>query len=292
MSIYDYSGQQLNAAYDADGTSINIAYDYEGNVVFNAGFPLKILQYNVGQWYIGDHDNVPSDKDAAYYALQSGIISQNDADILLLEEYTAQFSKAGRATLSMLFPSYPYFHEETNGTTTTVTQRAIYSKYPISNYTAHKFSDSNYYYDTCTITINGIEILVAVTHLHWNNRTYRAQEVQTILSGVSGSQYVIIGGDFNTTDCFSTSGLDYIAVVKPFLDAGYRAANAGDFGFIGTYTSGSSAPYTMTVLDNIVVSSNITFKSVQADQTKLTDGLNEKVDHLPLIATLQIGGTS
>lgn len=290
MSIYSVHGDELLSVYDISGTSLESAFDIGGEIVFTRNFPLKIMQYNVGQWYVGDHDNVPADKDEVYYALQSGIISQNDPDVLLLEEYTAQFSKAGRTSISMLQSSYPYYHEQTDGTTTTVTQRAIYSKYPISNYVTHKFSDSNYYYDTCTITINGIGILFAVTHLHWNNRTYRAQEVQTILSGISEAPYVIIGGDFNTSDCFSTSGADYIDVVKPFVDAGYNVGNAGDFGFIDTYSGQSAAPYTFYVLDNIVVSSNIVFESVAADTTKLTDGLNEKVDHLPLVATVIVGG--
>ena len=294
MSVYNKSGTIISSAYNVGGSLLPQAYDIDGTPILS-GIPLKVMQYNCGQWYVGDHDNVPADKDEEYYALQNGMIQQNNPDILLIEEYTAQFSKAGRTALSMLQSDYPYYHEQTNGTTTTVVQRAIFSKYPLSNYQTHIFtSHSNYYFDSCTITVANIPITVVALHFHWNNRTYRTQEAAALLEFAESNQYVIIGGDFNTVDCSDTSGADYIAEIKPFVDAEYNVANCGEFGFLGTYTGNSSAPYTMSVLDNIITSSNIDIDSVTVDETKLTDLIGEKVDHLPIIAELTIntGGTT
>lgn len=286
MAVYDINGSGIATVYDTNGDGLAQAYDIDGNALLGAR-NIKVMQYNVGQWYIGSHDNVPSAKDADYYALQNSIITSNDADILLLEEYTAQFSKAGRTSLSMLQGSYPYYHEQTDGTTTTVVQRAIFSKFPISNYVTHKFSDSNYYYDSCTVTINGIAITLVVTHLHWSNLTYRKNEAQTILTDVSNDTRFIIGGDFNTVEAQDTSGQDYIDVVKPFIDAGYNVANFGDFGIIPTYSGGTTMTDT-TNLDNIITSANISILNAYTDTTKATDNIVEVIDHLPLIAELQI----
>ena len=290
MAVYDADGTILHAVYDADGSELSKAYDSDGTVIYQKEpTTLKVMTYNVGQWYIGSHDNVPADKDAEYYALQNGIIQSVDADILFLEEYTAQFSKAGRTALSMLQSSYPYYHEETNGTTTTVAQRAIFSKYPISNYVAQAFSGigAGYYYDRCMVNVDGYDILLVVTHLHWDDSSERASEAQTIINTVQNYERFIIGGDFNLEDFSSTSGEDYQNVVKPFVDKGYHIANGGSFGFIPTYSDTSDGSVWGN-LDEIVTSANITIDSVTTDRTKVTDSIVEKIDHIPLIAVLSI----
>lgn len=288
MAIYDATGQQVYHAYDKYGAEASYAYDRDGNVVYRRQpITFKVMQYNCGQWYIGSHDNVPADLDEAYYDLQYGIVTENDADVILLEEYTAQFSKAGRTALSWLGQIYPYYHEQTNGTTTTVTQRAIYSKYPISNYATHPFNDgSTYYFDSCDITINGLSIHFIVTHLHWNDISKRTSEAALILANANNYDYAVIGGDFNTTDNFDTSGADYVAILKPFVDAGYKLANGGEFDFLTTYGDGNSS--TTACLDNIIISSNIDFNSVTVDRTKETDDVVAKIDHEPVIAVVQI----
>lgn len=289
MAVYDKNGNVVTSVYGKDGNPLNVAYDKNGTVIYRKNpITLKVMQYNCGQWYIGSHNNVPSDKDAEYYALQSGIIQNVDADVLLLEEYTAQFSKAGRTALSMLQSMYPYYHEETNGTTTTVTQRAIYSKYPISNYVTHPFNDgTTYYYDTCTITIDGIPIMIGCAHLHWNDLQKRVAEAQMILNTLSSATRFILGGDFNMADFSSTSGADYQQVIKLFVDEGYHIANGGDFGFIPTYC-GTADGASWSNLDQIITSANITINSVTTDNTKATDSIADVIDHIPLIGTFSI----
>ena len=290
MAVYDKNGNALSAVYDKTGAPLDVAYDRNGNIVFQKNpTTLKVMAYNCGQWYIGSHDNVPADRDAEYYALQNGIIESVDADVLLLEEYTAQFSKAGRTALSMLQSKYPYYHEQTDGSTTTVAQRAIFSKYPISSYSAHSFggAGSGYYYDTCFLTVDRFNIFLVVTHLHWNNLTERAREAGILISAVQNHPRFIIGGDFNLVDFYSINGEDYQQVIKPFVDKGYNIANGGAFGFIPTYCDTADGAE-WTNLDEIVTSANITIDSVTTDKTKVTDSINDKIDHLPLIAELTI----
>ena len=290
MAIYNKDGTAILSPYGIDGIAKAQAYDINGNTLLTP--TIKLMAYNVGQWYLGNHDNVPANLDAEYYALQNGMIQSNDADILFLEEYTLQFSKTGRTALSMLQQYYPYIHERgsSNPSSSSGAYCCICSKYPISNYTHNTFSDgSGLYYDTCTITVNGIEIFVVITHLYWvvNGSATRTAEVQTLLNAVSGKPYFIIGGDFNTFDFFNTSSVDYTAVIKPFVDAGYNIANGGDFGFLHTYSDYTTMDDSLC-LDNIVTSANIDILDAYTDTTKATDSIVEKIDHLPLIAIVKI----
>ena len=291
MAIYNENGVQIFSAFGADGLEKDSAYNAEGTQVFYKSRTLKVMTYNVGQWYEGKHDNIPADKDADYYALQKGIIQSNDPDILCLEEYVKQFSKAGRTAISILQEcGYQYIHEQggDNPQAASGTGRCIASKYPISNYTATTFSDGGgMYYDTCYINVQGLYIFVVITHLHWNNPSLRASEMATIMSAVQGKTRFIIGGDFNTIYGRDTSGQDYINVILPLINAGYHVANCGEFGFLITCSDYPEDDWT-GVIDNIVTSANIEILDVYVDETKLHDGLNERVDHMPLVATLEL----
>lgn len=289
MSVYSKNGFELGATFAPSGVGLSSAFDADGVQVFSTSHTIKVMTYNVGSWYDGNHDNVPADKDADYYALQKGILLQNNADIVFMNEYTQRFSKTGRTAISLLREcGYQYIVETDGGTDTEVTGRCIASKYPLSDYTKRTFDDgSNRYYDSCIVSVGGIRVNLVITHLHWDNRTLRTSEMATIMSLLSGFDKFILAGDFNTTDNYDTTGADYINIIKPLIDAGYNVANAGDFGFIVTYYDEPDSTW-HGVLDNIVTSANIEIESVYVDETKLNDNLTERIDHIPLIATLQI----
>lgn len=292
MAIYNNNGIEISSAFGRTGVELNEAFAIDGTSVFLKDRTIKVMTYNVGTWYDGKHDNVPADKDAEYYALQKGMILSDDADIVCLEEYCKEFSKTGRTAYSLLAEcGYTYIHEQggDNPSASNANGRCIASKYPITGYTVRNFTDgSGLYYDTCTITVHGIAINVMVTHLHWNDREKRTSEMQTIMSVLAGFQTFILCGDFNTTDNYDVEGADYLAIIKPLIDAGYNVANGGAFGFKITYSSYPDNSWT-ACLDNIVTSSNIEMLGVVVDETKLNDGITtERVDHLPLISTLQI----
>ncbi len=289
MAIYNRNGEVLTSAYNNSGVEIQTAYDIDGNAVLTGG--LKIMQYNVGSWYDGNHDNVPSAKDTEYYNLQNGMIQADDPDILCLEEYTKEFSKTGRTAKSILEQYFPYIHEQGGDSATVTTGRCIASKYPISNYTTHQYSTSGSprYYDSCTITIGEMPITVVVTHLNYNadNNTARIGQLTELINYLQTQTRFICCGDFNMIDCKSTSGADYIAMMIPLLNAGFHCANCSDNGFLVTYSDEPTGTWT-GCLDNIVTSSNITITDAYVDETKLTDGISDKTDHMPLIAELQL----
>jgi len=278
--IYDKNGQRLMNVYGADGNSLLRAYDSDGEIIFTP--KIKIMAYNVGQWYTGDHVNVPESEEDAYYALQGGIIERNDPDILLLEEYTAQFGESGKTALSLL-SAYPYRHTITDGSATNGLQRAVFSKFPIKRYTEHNYI-SVYYYDSCVIND---DIFLCIVHLPWNNRANRISCANIMLEDAqtSGYKYFIFGGDFNTADYYDTTGADY-AVIQPFITAGCHVANGTNFGFIPTYSDYSDMT-DYQCLDNIITSPNITILDAYTDNTKATDDIIAKIDHLPFIAELQ-----
>lgn len=92
-------------------------------------------------------------------------------------------------------------------------------------------------------------------------------------------------------DCKSTSGSDYTDVIEPILAAGFHSANCTDYGFLVTYSDQPNSTWT-GCLDDIVTSGNIEITSAEVDTTKLTDNIGDKVDHMPLIATVVIGGAA
>lgn len=287
MSIYDKDGTGLITAYDISGATINKGYDVNGNIVFDpVPLGIKVMSYNVGGWYIGSGANVPSNMDAQYYALQNGMLSNDDPDILCLQEYWNTFSQAGRTAVSMLSNYFPYI-EARNGNSTYF-GRAICSKYPITNYVQHSFAnESDRYYDSCTVTINGVDYTVITTHFGLT-LAKRTAQISELLSFISSLDNIILCGDFNTVDCLDLSGDDYISIVKPIINSGYNVANCsgGVSTFYVTYSERPNNTDNDLVLDNIVTSPNLRIRSVSVDTTKLTDGINAKVDHMPIIATL------
>ena len=288
MSIFSLDGTQIDAAYDLDGEPLDSAYDYTGGVVWSDS--LKVMTYNVGGWYTGSGSNVPAAKKDQYYALQTGMIEDADPDILFINEYLAQFSADGTSALTMLQSLFPYVEAKTSGT---YFGRAICSKYPITNYTQHSFTTgtTTYYYDSANVTINGKGITLVVLHLMVNPEADRYLQAQELLAYLLTLDSFIAAGDYNTgispdygTD--NTESTPYQHYIKLFTDEGFHVANGGDFGFFVTCNDGVDGAGTDWDIDNIITSSDITITSAHVDTTKLTDGLQDKTDHMPLIATV------
>ena len=284
MPVYDAAGNQLSRVYDAAGNQLSSAYDAAGNLVYSiSGVNLKVMTYNVGGWYIGSGDNVPSNKDAQYYALQTAIIGGQDADILCLEEYWDAFSKAGRTALSLLEQYYPYIHTE-NGTNQYF-GRAICSKYPITGYYTNAFAnESARYFDRATINVNGLIVNVLVTHLGLTTANRQPQALQ-IFNYVQNYENVILCGDFNIP-VTSTSDSEFVNCYQQFVNAGYYLGQGGDFGF--TDTSQDPSTLEWFGIDQIITSENLRICSVYTDQTKLTDSIDERIDHIPFIANITL----
>lgn len=286
--IYDINGNILTNVYGVDGTILSQAYDINGNPLIG-DLRIKVMTYNVGQWYIGNGSVVPSANDAQYYALQSAIIGGQDADIITMQEYTKQFSGTGRMAKSLLEQYYPYIHEESG--TSNYFGRAIASKYPIVSYTPHIYADdaNGRYYDMAVIQIGSRQIDVIVTHLHPSDQSEKIRTAKILFDYAQTlPNPYIIGGDFNSTlkDPFSEVNA---AIYNQFLNAGDTIANDGAFGILPTACNSDNWSTESFAIDNIICSSGITIDSVWTDQTKLTDSIQEgKIDHIPLIAEVTV----
>lgn len=297
MAIYDYQGNAIELAYDSQGNAIEFAYDINGNIVYTSGLNvIKVMTYNVGQWYTGGGTIVPADKDADYYALQNGILQRANADILFINEYRDSFSESGRTAFSVLSPYYPYI-ETRYGAINSYVGRAICSKYPLSNYTTHNYTNgsTNYYYDSVDVIIDDVPITLVVTHLMVNPEEDRYLQAQELLAYLETLDTFISAGDYNT-GISPTDGNDnvestaYAHYVKLFKDAGFHMANFNTNGFLTTYSDKTYEGATGWDgdLDNIITSADINVVSASVDRAKLIDKIYDKTDHMPLIATLQI----
>lgn len=285
MAVYNKGGAALSSIYTDGGYEAYRACDVDGVEVFRNG--LKLCTYNVGGWYIGSGTNVPAAKDAVFYDLQNSIISEIDADILVIEEFWTQFSRSGRTAASLLSQYYPYI--QTAGGSATYTGRAICSKYPISSYTQHTFSGESRYYDEAVITIDGKTIHFFVTHLHPSDQTVRVTEATELCNYVKTlTDDFIIGGDFNNIirDPLSTSNE---GIYRQFLDYGCSMANGGALGILDTACNSANWTADKFPIDQILTSSAFSVASIATNLEKVTSAdvlATGKIDHVPFYATI------
>lgn len=288
--IYSATGEPLSTIYDSGGNTVDTGYDIDGNVVYSHDIALKVMSYNVGQWYIGNGSVVPAAKESTYRNLLSTMIMQDDPDILIMCEYDSSFSTSGTTANSVLSEFFPYINAHEYGSKNGL---GVASKYPISNYQRHLFTNSGstwHSFDTFTVTVNSVPITVIATHLSYDTAAHREAEEAQIITYLDGVDTFILGGDFNTLHCDSEDTDDYRTLIKPFIDKGYNVANCNDaHGFHITYRNMHDDTGYVGRLDNIITSANILIDSVYVDTTKVTDEiLDEPLDHLPIVATLQL----
>ena len=283
---YDIHGTARDFLYDIDSESLSDAFDIDGNSLKSYGdIKLKVCNYNVGGWYIGSGSNVPASEDVKYYALQNGMISAINADILCIEEYWTNFSPS-RTAESLLSQYYPYIRS--NGGGSAYFGRAICSKYPIVSYTSNNFSvDSGRYFDVAKIDVDGLAVYVFVTHLSVSNQSYKIQQATQIFNYIKNRSLdpFIVCGDFNSNLEYPMTEIN-AGIYKQFVDDGCALANDGAFGILNTACNSSDWSEAFAI-DNIIVSDAFKIKSVSTDLTKTTDSIVDKIDHIPLIAELE-----
>lgn len=281
MAIYDISGNELVAAFSCEGTVLEQAYNLDGDGLIEAD--LSLMTYNVGQWYIGDGNRIPTNKKTEYYALQHGTFENHPVDVLFLQEYLATWCQDDSPVSDLLGEFFD--DQETTNPQGLIGHSICTNGYEISNYTSHNFTTNmgNYpTFESAEITVNGKTITLINTH---NNYVYSYQEdeIDDLLAFVENLDYFILAGDFNIDlSTKDTSDAQYLNSVKRFLDAGYNVGNCVK-AWIPTYF-GTSSPSGGKYTDQVVTSANIEIIGLYADTTKLTDDIGDKIDHLPLIA--------
>lgn len=281
--VYTFQGAEALAIFNKNGAISNKGYSTDGEEVYSyTPKSIKIMQYNVGQWYQGRNSNVPSDKFDLYYSLQNGMITEHNPDILIIEEYWKLFSSNGYEAKTMLQQHFSYIHEQ--GGESGYFGRCVCSKYPIFNYAVNLFSNEpNRYYDQCDVLINGVSIKLIITHLG-TTKEIRELQITELINKLKEFKYFILGGDMNTPYNADPTTIEEI---ERFSDEGFVLANCGEFGDIDTAPSGGWIGW----IDNIITSNTISITDAYADTTKVelyNQGIIAIVDHLPLISTCQI----
>lgn len=288
MSVYDIEGNEVNVVYDLNGNILNQAYDLNGNplIYTPTGTPVKVMSYNCGQWLTGTGTGTSTENENAvkHRALLNAILSSQNVDILCLQEYWASI---GNQTTRSMLENYFEYIEEVNGYTAYY-GHAVCSKYPISGFTTISLGN-NRYIDKFSVNIDNKTVEVFNCHLATSSQeSQKVEQANMVYNIVSAYNRFILCGDFNTV-CKSINDEEYTTIMKQFIDAGYHSANCSEqHGFIDTWTDSNVPTGTWYPCDQIITSSNISIESVWTDTTKITDDLNEKIDHIPIIALVTI----
>ena len=280
--IYNKNGNALTSAYNVSGDSLESVYDLNGNAVYQR--VLKVMTYNV-QWF----QNFNSQQ-----TMQELIINSNDADIIGIQEISKNgtIPSLGQTVLS----GYGYKQLSSHKN-----YMALASKKQFSNYSTADFQNQDAYdaseynetraYQKCTINVGGIPIVWINAHLCFHDASVKAAQMMELLTIAEQNDYCIITGDFNSY-CLAVSDTDYVSMYKPFVDAGYNLANCTEEkGFTKTWTDSAVATSTAEMTyatDNIITSANINIMSVKYDSTKFSYLDGHAIDHIPVIAELQV----
>lgn len=286
MAIYDKNGSPLSACYDKTGSALTKAYNVNGEQIWtSAPTTIKVGTYNVGDWGWGSGLPPVADKET-YLALQNTLFSEIDVDICAMQEWSASFCSDG--TQSSVITSQ-YFEYLQGSGVWAIGSNIPFDDFNVMGYTTVGTSGDYARYEKAHFTIGGKNVCLLNVHFDTAQATQEAQSAE-ILSVAEQEEYCIICGDFNTVIA-SLTDTDYLTCVKPFIDAGFTDANCGDFGIFPTYyrtASPNPSDGYKPATDHIIVSSNITILDAYVNTTKLTDDIEQKIDHVPLVAVLQI----
>lgn len=246
---------------------------------------LTLMTYNCGGYYLGTGTSVPTDYVTQFEEILRSIAT-NNCDVMCIQEHHHYFSDDITAE-SILSDYYDSFFE--NGGDTGFGGRLTATRKTVSSSTCWSFSQQSNQ-GNCLETVINIpekDVHILSVHLDWADQARQESQVQELIKWASDKEYFVICGDFNSV-CYDVHDLDYISVIKPFLDLGYNSANCSRFGFIPTfYVVGNLA--NGSSLDQIITSNNITIRKVWTDKIKYGNSyVGDRVDHLPLCAELVI----
>jgi endonuclease/exonuclease/phosphatase family metal-dependent hydrolase len=288
--IYDTNKNPYNYAFDVSKTRLNQAYDINKNPLLEIEPPtptykFKVMSYNVGSW-TAFGVKATLENQETWYTLQNSILNAERADLLGIQEYYSAIGSYSVTTMLGQYYEYLYAVDWVS----TKAGRAIASKYLMTNTAEINFQHQNgeqRSYLIGDVAVEGKTIKFITAHLALDNATI-ALQIGELLEAVRSFDYWILTGDFNIA--FPNSQSDgYAILVKPFLDAGYNVANGSNFGFIPTFSTkkpGDESDW--RCLDNIMCSSNITITNVYVNRQKITEHVDYAIDHLPLIAEMEI----
>ena len=112
MAIYTKSGSPIDIAYDENGNEIISAYDVNGTEIYSKiGHSLVVMTYNVGQWYIGTTEKVPTAKKSEYYGIHNHAFDTYRPDVMFLQEALSTWCQDGSLTIDLISPYFDYVNK-------------------------------------------------------------------------------------------------------------------------------------------------------------------------------------
>ena len=280
--LYDINGTKVGSVYGCDCEGTDSAYRINGKYAFPV---LKVMSYNV-RWF----EEINSQQ-----AMQSQIIDGYDADLIGLQEisYNGKIPTVGANVLG----AYSTIKLSNHKNYLAVASKNIeLSDFTASDFVSQDPDDATEYgetraYTKCYIQFNGKHICWINTHLAVLNDSYKYAQMSEVFTMAESEDYVIITGDFNSQhQTFSDS--DYLNMYKMFVDAGYNLiTNSPTSGIVRTHSTSTfvtSLREMSTPTDCIIVSGNIGISDSVFDTTKFSYLDGNPIDHIAMVATLEV----
>ncbi len=231
---------------------------------------LSVCSWNVGLWNDGTTPYMTISEKYKWMR----VFGEINADIIMTQESPYTVVSGDSVIYPNLF-GYKYdYLKNPLAAETVYLSKGIASVFPIANPTRNFFTDNQRSYLKAYIIINDIKICLINCQLSFNSAE-RAPEITELINVMNGEDYVICCGDFNVED---------VNEFDAFSTAGYKMANDGDFGQFVTWDH-TTEEWTNGVLDNCIVSSNISITNVRTIDGTGTGGIS---DHKPIVTTLII----
>lgn len=279
MALYNLANNALIAGYNVYGEPMEYIYDFHGRELAD----ITIMSFNI-QRFSGIN---------AIPWLLDRIFSTYNPDIVGFQEYDTT-STISDVTLTSFLGNY-WKHLEVGDTRITNYTKAVASNLELFDpstvfYTVYSESRS---YQKMYVNVGEKRIAIFHTHLDYDYEgspnTPKARQIKELYDACTREEYFVAFGDFNTV-CTGTSDPDYINMIQQFVDVGCNCANCSDqYGFCGTWTDGTTETNgSWEQTDNIITSPNIKIKKVIIDKTKIMADTGKVIDHLPIIAYLEV----
>ena len=268
MSLYDINGNVLSSASDVNGNSIPTGYDINGNPnTFNSPF-LTVMTYNVQYW--GGRN--------ALEAVISDIFMNNKPDLVGCQECPNDGTIV------------PRFMRGSWGNTVTLSPQRVFYNIPCTD-RSEKLYDSiteTRGYMRFKIHVAGKDITVFNTHIEVLGTEQHYTQMAELMTEMAKEDYFIALGDFNL-ESHSRSHRENTDIIQPLINAGYNLCNwTEETGYVDTWFGSSTPTGYMCPCDNIITSPNIDVLDIVYDDTKLLFDNGQAIDHIPVIARLEV----
>ena len=240
---------------------------------------IRVGTYNTGDF---SGENVPAGSEKAKEAFREVMNAEGVALWALQEDVGFFDPETGEMPYDAIYSSYKNYKRSGEKK---YNFKAFLTDLPISEaeriyYTgAPKFGHPWFLH--AQAQIEGKDVCVISLHYDWQDCDLRHLQIRQTIEFASRYEYAMILGDFNPDDFVAgekrSDRLTYEEDLAPFREAGFRVANADQFGMFTTII-GRQEPFPC---DNIVVSPNIRIHKVGRIYREWMN------DHAPLWADLE-----